>query len=577
MSVQQVYNKWVTFDGLDQELHAELAAMKGNDKAIEDAFYKNLEFGTGGMRGEIGAGTNKMNIYTVRKAAEGLAKYIEKNGEDAKKKGVVLAYDCRRKSPEFSLEIARTLASHGIKTYVFESLRSTPELSFAVRHLGTFMGGMTTASHNPPEYNGFKVYGADGAQLNLQDADDVIDEINIIENELDIQVKPVDELKAQGLIEMVGADVDDAYAEHLITVSEKPQMARETDLKVVFSPLHGASNVMVQRGLKALGYDVHVVTEQEQPDSEFPTLKSPNPEEPGAFELAIRDGKEIGADLLITADPDGDRLGLAVQGPNGEYTLLTGNQTGAILLDYLLARKKEKGHLPENGRVFKTIVTSEIGRKVAEHYGATAEDVLTGFKFIGEKIKAYEATGEYAFLFGYEESYGYLVKDFARDKDAIQAALLATEAAAYHKAEGKTLYEVLLALYEEHGYFKEDLESITMKGKDGAEKIQSLLSSLREKPLSEIAGLSVDAQEDYLTSLRRHSKEGAEYKINLPSSNVLKYFLEDGSWVCVRPSGTEPKIKFYFSVIGSTLENSEEKLNSVKDSFMEKIRAELNN
>ncbi|MFB1081481.1 phospho-sugar mutase [Jeotgalibacillus sp. JSM ZJ347] len=576
MSVQNVYNKWVTFEGLDQELHAELAAMKGNDKAIEDAFYKNLEFGTGGMRGEIGAGTNKMNIYTVRKAAEGLAKYIEKNGEEAKNKGVVLAYDCRRKSPEFSMEIARTLASHGIKTYVFESLRSTPELSFAVRHLGTFMGGMTTASHNPPEYNGFKVYGADGAQLNLKDADDVIDEINLIENELDIQVKPVEELKSAGLIEIVGAEVDDAYAEHLITVSEKPQMSKETDLKVVFSPLHGASNVMVQRGLKALGYDVHVVTEQEQPDSEFPTLKSPNPEEPGAFELAIRDGKKVNADLLITADPDGDRLGLAVQGPNGEYTLLTGNQTGAILLDYLLARKKEKGHLPENGRVFKTIVTSEIGRKVAEHYGASVEDVLTGFKFIGEKIKTYQASGEYEFLFGYEESYGYLVKDFARDKDAIQAALLATEAAAYHKAEGKTLYEVLLAIYEQHGYYKEDLESITMKGKDGAEKIQSLLSSLRATPLQEVAGLQVEAQEDYLTSIRHHSKEGAEYKINLPASNVLKYFLEDGSWVCVRPSGTEPKIKFYFSVTGSSLEDSEEKLDSIKQSFMEKIKAELN-
>ncbi|MDZ5713119.1 phospho-sugar mutase [Jeotgalibacillus haloalkalitolerans] len=576
MSVQNTYNKWVTYEGLDQELHAELAAMKGNDKAIEDAFYKNLEFGTGGMRGEIGAGTNKMNIYTVRKAAEGLAKYIEKSGEEAKNKGVVLAYDCRRKSPEFSMEIARTLASHGIKTYVFESLRSTPELSFAVRHLGTFMGGMTTASHNPPEYNGFKVYGADGAQLNLKDADDVIDEINLIENELDIQVKPVEELKSAGLIEIVGADLDDAYAEHLITVSEKPQMAKESDLKVVFSPLHGASNAMVQRGLKALGYDVHVVAEQEMPDSEFPTLKSPNPEEPGAFEYAIRDGKKVNADLLITADPDGDRLGLAVQGPNGEYTLLTGNQTGALLLDYLLARKKEKGQLPENGRVFKTIVTSEIGRKVAEHYGATAEDVLTGFKFIGEKIKHYQASGEYEFLFGYEESYGYLVKDFARDKDAIQAALLATEAAAYHKAEGKTLYEVLLAIYERHGYYKEDLESITMKGKDGAEKIQSLLSSLRATPLQEVAGLSVEAQEDYLTSLRRHSKEGAEYKINLPASNVLKYFLEDGSWVCVRPSGTEPKIKFYFSVVGTSLDDSEEKLSSIKKSFMEKIKAELN-
>ncbi|WP_227395853.1 phospho-sugar mutase [Jeotgalibacillus aurantiacus] len=572
MNYQSEYEKWAKFDTLEEEIKQELHSIQHNEKAKEDAFYKNLEFGTGGMRGEIGAGTNKMNTYTVRKAAEGLARYIEKHGEEAKAQGVVLAYDCRRKSPEFSMEIARTLATHGIQTYVFESLRSTPQLSFAVRFLKTFMGGMTTASHNPPEYNGFKVYGADGAQLNLADADAVIAEINAIENELTIEVDSVESLKEKGLIKIISTEVDDAYAEHLITVSEKPQMAKETDLKVVFSPLHGASNMMVQRGLKALGYNVHVVKEQEQPDSEFTTVKSPNPEEPGAFEYAIRDGKEIGADLLITADPDGDRLGLAVKGPGGEYILLTGNQTGALLLDYLLARKKEKGQLPENGRVFKTIVTSEIGRKIAEHYGATAEDVLTGFKFIGEKIKTYEATGEYSFLFGYEESYGYLVKDFARDKDAVQAALLATEAAAYHKAEGKTLYEVLLALFEQHGYYQEGLESLTLKGKDGADQIQTILSSFRQEPLKEIAGLKVEAQEDYQTS-RRLNADQTELQIELPSSNVLKYFLEDGSWVCVRPSGTEPKVKFYFSVIGSSLEDSEQKLNHVKASFMEKVHS----
>ncbi|TDL35432.1 phospho-sugar mutase [Jeotgalibacillus sp. S-D1] len=574
MSYQVSYDKWFSFDQLDEEVYSELQQMKDNEKGKEDAFYKNLEFGTGGMRGEIGAGTNRMNVYTVRKAAEGLARYISNRGDEAKSRGVVLAYDCRRKSPEFSIEIARTLASHGIQTYVFESLRSTPELSFAVRSLHTFMGGMITASHNPPEYNGFKVYGEDGAQLNLADADAVIEEINAITNELDIQVGSIEEFKESGLIKMISHEVDDSYVEHLITVSEKPQLAKETDLKVVFSPLHGASNEMVQRGLKALGYEnIHIVKEQEQPDSEFPTVASPNPEEPGAFEYAIRDGKKIGADLLITADPDGDRLGLAVKGPDGEYVLLTGNQTGALLLDYLLGRKKDKGTLPENGRVFKTIVTSEIGRKIAEHYGASTEDVLTGFKFIGEKIKHYEATGEHTFLFGYEESYGYLVKDFARDKDAVQAALVAVEAAAFHKQQGNTMYEVLLSLFEQHGYYREGLESLTLKGKDGADKIQSILTAFREHPIREVAGLAVHSQEDYGTSKRLLTSQGTEEDILLPPSNVLKYFLEDGSWVCVRPSGTEPKVKFYFSVVGQSLEDSKDKLTSIKEAFMDKVKS----
>lgn len=574
MSYQVSYDKWFSFDQLDEEVYSELKQMKDNEKGKEDAFYKNLEFGTGGMRGEIGAGTNRMNVYTVRKAAEGLARYISNRGEEAKSRGVVLAYDCRRKSPEFSIEIARTLASHGIQTYVFESLRSTPELSFAVRSLHTYMGGMITASHNPPEYNGFKVYGEDGAQLNLADADAVIEEINAISNELDIQVGSIEEFKESGLIKMISHEVDDSYVEHLITVSEKPQLAKESDLKVVFSPLHGASNEMVQRGLKALGYEnIHIVKEQEQPDSEFPTVVSPNPEEPGAFEYAIRDGKKIDADLLITADPDGDRLGLAVKGPDDEYVLLTGNQTGALLLDYLLGRKKEKGTLPENGRVFKTIVTSEIGRKIAEHYGVTTEDVLTGFKFIGEKIKEYEATGEHTFLFGYEESYGYLVKDFARDKDAVQAALVAVEAAAFHKQQGTTMYEVLLSLFEQHGYYREGLESLTLKGKDGADKIQSILTAFREHPIREVAGLAVHSQEDYGTSKRLITAQGTEEDILLPPSNVLKYFLEDGSWVCVRPSGTEPKVKFYFSVVGTSLVDSKNKLASIKESFMDKVKS----
>jgi phosphoglucomutase len=573
VSWKTTWKNWSDYLHIDREIKDTLISLKGDEKALEDAFYKNLEFGTGGMRGEIGPGTNRMNIYTVRKASEGLARYIEEQGDEAKRRGVAIAYDSRHKSPEFAMEAAKTLATHGIQTFVFDELAPTPELSFALRYLNAFSGIVVTASHNPPEYNGYKVYGEDGAQLPPHIADTVIDKVNEVENELEIEVKSDEDLKSQGLIKMIGEEIHQSYLDHLISISETPQISKEVDLKIVFSPLHGTALKMAERGLNALGYQhIHIVKEQAKPDPQFSTVKSPNPEDKEAFELAIRDGKEINADILIATDPDADRLGVAVKGEDGEYMLLTGNQTGAVLMNYILSRKQEKDMIPANGRVFKTIVTSELGREVAEYYGASVEDVLTGFKFIGEKIKKYEETGEYTFLFGYEESYGYLIGDFARDKDAVQAVLMAAEAAAYYKKQGKTLKDVLNELFERHGYYQEGLKSLTLKGKEGAEQIQGILKTFREEPLKEVAGLKVVSAEDYKSSKKIELSTGTETSINLPASNVLKYFLEDGSWVCLRPSGTEPKIKFYFSVIGKSQEESDKKLAALTEELMNKVK-----
>ncbi|ULT58007.1 phospho-sugar mutase [Neobacillus drentensis] len=567
MEWKAIAKSWLEYEGLDNELKNELEALKGNEKQLEEIFYKNLEFGTGGMRGEIGAGTNRMNLYTVRKASAGLAAYIEEHGEEAKKRGVVIAYDSRHKSPEFALEAAKTLASRGIQTYVFDELRPTPELSFALRTLNAFSGIVVTASHNPPEYNGYKVYGSDGGQLPPEAADIVIEKVNEIENELLIQVSSEEELRQAGLIKTIGSEIDQAYIEKLKTISENPTLAEETDIKVVFTPLHGTANKLVRAGLAALGYkNVSVVKEQELPDAEFSTVKSPNPEEHAAFELAIRDGKKVGADILIATDPDADRLGIAVLNNEGEYIVLTGNQTGALLVDYLLSQKQAKGTLPENGVVLKTIVTSELGRRIASAFHLETVDVLTGFKFIAEKIKEYETTGEHSFLFGYEESYGYLIGDFARDKDAVQAALLATEVCAYYKKQGLTLYEGMLGVFEKYGFYQEGLRSLTLKGKEGAEMIQRLLASFRNEPLTDLGTVKTLASEDYLTSIRA-TKDGEE-KILLPKSNVLKYIFEDGSWVCLRPSGTEPKVKFYFGVNSSSLEESKQKLQTIEKDFM---------
>jgi phosphoglucomutase len=567
--------KWLQFSQLDSELKMELEKLKGNEKELEEAFYKDMEFGTGGMRGEIGAGTNRMNIYTVRKASAGLAAFIEEQGDAAKQRGVAIAYDSRHKSPEFAMEAARTLAASGITTYVFESLRPTPVLSFAVRHLNAFAGIVVTASHNPPEYNGYKVYGPDGGQLPPESADEVIARVNQIENELSVDAGAENELKEKGLIKMIGAEVDKAYLKNLLTISENPNLAEETDVKVVFTPLHGTANLPVREGLAAMNYKhVTVVKEQEQPDPQFSTVSSPNPEEHAAFELAIREGEKIDADILIATDPDADRLGIAVKNDEGNYTVLTGNQTGSLLLHYILTQKKQKGTLPSNGIVLKTIVTSELGREIAASFGIETIDVLTGFKFIAEKINGYDQTGERKFLFGYEESYGYLIGDFARDKDAIQAAVLAVEVCAYYKKQGMSLYEALLSVFEKYGYFQEGLRSLTLKGKEGAELIQQTLAAFRSEPLTSLGSIKVAAVEDYQTGIRK-TAEGTEERMGLPKSNVLKYFLEDGSWMCLRPSGTEPKIKFYFGVKDKSLADSKQKLQRIEKEFMELVEQKM--
>lgn len=572
MDWKEKAEKWKQFDQLDTELKTQLERLTENE--LEDAFYKDLEFGTGGMRGEIGAGTNRMNLYTVRKAAAGLGAFVESVSPEAKRRSVVIAYDSRHKSKEFAMASAATLATRGIRTYVFDELRPTPELSFAVRHLNAYAGIVITASHNPPEYNGFKVYGPDGGQLPPESADKVIKKVNEIENELQIVVENEQELQKQGLIQIVGEEIDDAYLEKLITISENPSIGKESNIKIVFTPLHGTANKPVRRALQALHYsEVHVVKEQELPDPDFSTVKSPNPEEHAAFELAIRDGNRIGADLLIGTDPDADRLGIAVKNHEGKYVVLTGNQTGALLLYYILNQKKEKGTLPKNGVLLKTIVTSNLGKEIAASFGVRTVDVLTGFKFIAEKINEYKNTKENEFLFGYEESYGYLIGDFVRDKDAVQAALLATEACAYYKKNGMSLYDTLMSIYKKYGFYQEGLQALTLKGKEGSQQIEEILASFRSEPLRALGNLKVTSVEDYLKSIRVQA--GKEETIHLPKSNVLKYSFEDGSWICLRPSGTEPKIKFYFGVNSISMKESKEKLSQVESSFMELVNQKL--
>lgn len=571
-------DKWLTFDALDAELKEGLLLMEENEKLAEEAFYKNLEFGTGGMRGELGAGTNRLNVYMVRKATEGLACYIEESGEEAKKKGVVVAYDSRHKSPEFALEVAKVLGQHGIKTYVFDELRPTPELSYAVRYLNAFAGIVITASHNPPEYNGYKVYGEDGGQLPPAAADNIVSHMNRVENELLISVKEKQELLAEGLLTYIGAEVDAAYTEALKTIQLNRKLVEEAgnELKIVFTPLHGSGNQPVREGLKAFGFtNVTVVKEQEHPNPDFSTVQSPNPEEHAAFELAIGYGKEIDADLLMATDPDADRLGVAVKDSSGEYVVLTGNQLGALMLHYLLIQKKEQGVLPENGAVIKTIVTSEIGRAIASSFCLKTFDTLTGFKFIGEKINEFESSGDYQFQFGYEESYGYLIGDFVRDKDAVQSAVFAAEVAAYYKAQGKSLYDGLLEIFSKYGYYKESLRSITLKGKDGAEQIQKLVDTFRVNPVSELGDIAVTCIEDYQSGERLHVKEGKTESMPFPVSNVLKYHFEDGTWFTIRPSGTEPKAKFYFGVKKESLSQSEKHLRKIEQIVMERVNKSI--
>ena len=570
MAYKEIVEKWTSFADLEPNLKAKLAELQQSEKLVEDSFYKHLEFGTGGMRGELGPGINRMNIYTVRKAAEGLGKYIVEQGEEAMNRGVAIAYDSRHQSPEFALEVAKVVGKLGVKSYLFEELRPTPLLSFAVRHLNTFAGVVITASHNPPEYNGFKAYGEDGGQLPPEAADIIIRYVNAVENELTIEVLEEKELLEKGLLTYIGKGVDDAYIEELKSIQLNSNLDSVKDLKIVFTPLHGTANKPVRAGLEAFGFEnVTVVKEQELPDANFSTVKSPNPEEHAAFEIAIGYGKEIDADILLGTDPDADRLGVAVKDLSGEYTVLTGNQLGALMLEYLLLQKQEKGILPENGLVIKTIVTSEIGRTIAKAYGIPTIDTLTGFKFIGEKIKEFEQTGQHTFLFGYEESYGYLIGDFVRDKDAVQSAIFAAEVAAYYKSKGMTLYEGLIEIFEKYGFYQEGLESLTLKGKDGAEQIAYIMDTFRKQPIEEVNGLKVTAVEDYQTSKKLAGL--TETLIDLPKSNVIKYYLEDGSWFCLRPSGTEPKAKFYFSVTSPSLEESQSKLAALKEGVMVQV------
>ena len=559
MNWQDVALKWEKFEGLEDYLKTQLENFSEKEK--EEAFYAPLEFGTAGMRGIVGPGINRMNIYTVRQATEGLARLIETYGEEAKKRGVAIAHDSRHFSPEFALESAKVLVKHGIKAYVFEDLRPTPELSFAVRHLHTFAGIMITASHNPAAYNGYKVYGEDGGQMPPKDADALTEFVRQVENPLAVDVVTKEELEQSALFEWIGEAVDAAYLEEIKSVSVNPALLSNTkDLSVVYTPLHGTGLMLTKRALDQAGFTgLQVVSEQATPDGDFTTVKSPNPEEAGAFEYAIRLGEETKADVLLATDPDADRMGAAVRQPDGTYQVITGNQIAAILLDYLLFAHQKAGTLPANAAAVKSIVSSELPTVIAEHYGAKMVNVLTGFKFIAEQIKNYEETNAHTFMFGFEESYGYLVQPFVRDKDAIQAVLLLTEVAAHFKSEGKTLYDGLQALYEKYGYFLEKTISVTVQGLEGPAKIKALLDGLRKEVPSNFGGIKVALAQDFAVN-QQVDAEGIVSEIGLPTSNVLKYILEDGSWIAVRPSGTEPKIKFYMGVKAATQEEAEEKL-----------------
>lgn len=536
----------------------------------EDAFYKQLEFGTGGMRGELGAGPNHMNIYTIRKVTAGLAKYIEENGTEAKKRGVVIAYDSRHGSAEFALEAAKTLGAHGIKSYVFQELRPMPELSFAVRYLRAYAGIMITASHNPSEYNGYKVYGEDGAQLPPAAADVIVTHMNEIENELLLEIKDERELLSQNLVSYIGENLDQVYLDYVKGLQLNKDVA---NLHIVYTPLHGTGQTLMPQALQNAGFQhITIVNEQKNPDPNFSTLSSPNPEEAQAFQLAIQYGKEKAADLLLATDPDADRLGVAVKNNSGEYVLLTGNQMGALLLHYMLSQKQEKGVLPDNSVIFKTIVTSELGRAIAEDYGVQTVDTLTGFKYIAEKIEEYKRKGTKTFQFGYEESYGYLIGDFVRDKDAVQAAMMIAEEAAYYKQQEMTLYDGLIELYETYGYYKESFTSFTLKGKDGAEQIDRIMNRFREHPPAGIGGAAVEKIEDYQSGKRINLSTTQQEMMDLPTSNVIKFRPQDGSWFAIRPSGTEPKMKFYFGVKQGEEDLSEERLREVEVSVMNVVK-----
>lgn len=577
MDYQKRYGEWLENDYFDADTKAELTAIKENDNEIKERFYKDLEFGTAGLRGVIGAGTNRMNIYTVRKATQGLANYILKNG--AQSRGVAIAYDSRRMSPEFADESALCLAANGIKAYVFESLRPTPELSFAVRKLNCIAGINITASHNPPEYNGYKVYWEDGAQITPPHDTGIMAEVEAVTDYATVKTMSLEAAKEAGLYEVIGEAVDDAYMEELkkqvIHQDAIDQMNK--DLKIVYSPLHGTGNIPVRRILKELGFEnVYVVKEQELPDGNFPTVSYPNPEAKEAFELGLKLAKDVDADLVLATDPDADRLGVYVKDTkSGEYKVLTGNMSGCLLADYEISQTKAVKGLPKDGCLIKSIVTSNMAKAIAESYGVKLIDVLTGFKFIGQQILEFEKTGIGTYLFGFEESYGCLIGTYARDKDAIVATMALCEAAAYYKTLGKTLWDAMIDMYEKYGYYKDDIQSITLKGIEGLEKIQNILETLRKEPPAEIGGYGVQRARDYKAGTIKDLRTGETSDTGLPASNVLYYELENDAWVCVRPSGTEPKVKFYYGIKGNSLENADEISAKMGASVLEMIEKML--
>ncbi|MGL9746825.1 phospho-sugar mutase [Enterococcus sp. DIV0170] len=562
MSWEQVYEQWIDSDKLDEKMRKELQDLGKDPELKKDAFYKQLEFGTAGMRGVLGPGVNRMNIFTIRQATEGLARFMDTQDPETKRRGVAIAYDSRHMSPEFAMEAAKTLAKHDIPSFVFESLRPTPELSFAVRFENAFTGIMITASHNPAEYNGYKVYGEDGGQMPPEDADALTKFVRAVENPLEVEVLADEEVEHSGLINIIGDEVDSEYLKEIKSVTINQELIDEMgkELKLVYTPLHGTGKMLGEKALKQAGFEKFVlVPEQAIADPDFSTVKSPNPEEHSAFEYAIKLGEQEGADLLIATDPDADRLGAAVRLPDGRYQVLTGNQIGAIMIRYILEAHKQAGTLPANAVVLKSIVSSELATTIADSYNVKMVDVLTGFKFIAEKIQQYEDDNSQTFMFGFEESYGYLIKSFVRDKDAIQALVLLAEVAAYYKKQGKTLYDGLQDIFEEYGYYAEKTISVTLSGAEGAEQIKTIMGNLRNEAPKAFADVAVTLTEDFKVS-KAIDAEGNETAIDMPASDVLKYTLADETWIAVRPSGTEPKIKFYIGVKGDSHDAAAEKI-----------------
>ena len=564
MTYQENFQKWADFADLPDYLRRDLESM--DEKTKEDAFYTNLEFGTAGMRGLIGAGTNRINIYVVRQATEGLARLIESKGGNEKERGVDIAYDSRHFSPEFAFESAAVLAKHGIKSYVFESLRPTPELSFAVRHLNCFAGIMITASHNPAPFNGYKVYGEDGGQMPPHDADALTTYIRAIDNPFAVEVADVEAEKASGLIEVIGEAVDTEYLKEVKDVNINPALIEEfgKDMKIVYTPLHGTGEMLARRALAQAGFDsVQVVEAQATPDPDFSTVKSPNPESQAAFALAEELGRQVGADVLVATDPDADRVGVEVLQKDGSYLNLSGNQIGAIMAKYILEAHKNAGTLPENAALCKSIVSTDLVTKIAESYGATMFNVLTGFKFIAEKIQEFEEKHNHTYMMGFEESFGYLIKPFVRDKDAIQAVLVVAELAAYYRSRGLTLADGIEEIYKEYGYYAEKTISVTLSGVDGAEQIKAIMAKFRENGPKEFNSTEVSITEDFKAQTST-AADGTVTTLTTPPSDVLKYTLADGSWIAVRPSGTEPKIKFYIAVVGESNEDSQAKIANIE-------------